>query len=341
MTLTNRFAFAIFGLVLAVAVPAQPPARQGPQRVVLDVVVAPKSGAPVTGLQQQDFTLLDNGVTRPIATFAAFTRESPVEVILVVDAVNTGFQNIATERAQIGTFLKSDGGRLAHPTTLAILTDTGMQMQPDFTSDGNALSASLDQSTIGLRAIRRESDWGAEEQLQISLNAFHTLAAKVAPHPGRKIILWVSPGWPLLSGPNIDFGAKQAQHIYDQVVGLSTILLRGGITIYAIDPLGAGEDVERVNHYEQFLKGVNKPGDVQLGNLALQAFAVESGGLALGPSNDITHFLERCVADTTAYYELSYDPPPPDRRNEVHNLQIKVSQPGLTARTRTLYYSEP
>jgi hypothetical protein len=47
------------------------------------------------------------------------------------------------------------------------------------------------------------------------------------------------------------------------------------------------------------------------------------------------------MADTTAYYELSFNAPPPDRRNQYHTLQIKINQPGLTARTRTGYYAEP
>jgi VWFA-related protein len=243
---------------------------------------------------------------------------------------------------QIDAFLKADGGRLAHPTTLAIFTDNGIRMQPDFTSDGNALSASLDQEAIGLREIRRDSEWGAEDRLQLSLNAFHTLAAQEATRPGRKIILWVSPGWPYLSGPGVELDGKQEQQLFAQVVGLSTILLRGSITVYAIDSLGPGEDVDRTNYYQEYLKGVAKPNQVQLGNLALQVLAVQSGGLAVGPSNDITGLLQRCMADTTAHYELSFDPLPPDRRNgDYHKIDIKVSRPGLTARTRTGYYSQP
>jgi hypothetical protein len=69
--------------------------------------------------------------------------------------------------------------------------------------------------------------------------------------------------------------------------------------------------------------------------------AVQSGGLVLGPGNDIARLLERCMADTAAYYELSFDPPPSERRDEYHSLQIKVTQPGLTARTRNGYYTGP
>ncbi|MGA9246074.1 MAG: VWA domain-containing protein, partial [Silvibacterium sp.] len=40
-----------------------PPTVNG--RIYLDVVVTPKSGPPVAGLQQQDFTLLDNKAPQP------------------------------------------------------------------------------------------------------------------------------------------------------------------------------------------------------------------------------------------------------------------------------------
>jgi VWFA-related protein len=346
MSLPLRFGVLLFGLAACTAAsPAQQAAPLGQpasRKITLDVVVATKSGAPVTGLQKQDFTILDNGVPQPIATFAAIAGQpAPLEVVLLIDAVNTNFQNISFERKQIDNFLKSDGGHLAHPTTLAIFTDTGTQMQQDFSTDGNALSAALDQQTIGLREIRTDSQWAVEERIQISLDALNRLATKEAARPGRKVILWISPGWPLLSSPMVQLDGKQIQQLYSEIANTSTLLRRGGITLYSVDSLGPGENVERTSFYQSFLKPVTKPGQVELGDLGLQVLAVQSGGLALGPGNDITHLIERCMADTAAYYELSFDPPPAEHRNEYHSLQIKVSQPGLTARTRTGYYSEP
>jgi hypothetical protein len=40
-------------------------------RIYLDVVVTPTSGPPVSGLHQQDFTLLDNNVPQVITSFEA------------------------------------------------------------------------------------------------------------------------------------------------------------------------------------------------------------------------------------------------------------------------------
>src|ERR1700734_3047754 len=60
--------------------------QPGDSRIYLDVVVTPKSGPPVSGLQQQDFTILDNKVRQPIASFHALGgSDAPVEGVLVVD----------------------------------------------------------------------------------------------------------------------------------------------------------------------------------------------------------------------------------------------------------------
>lgn len=345
MSLPLRSVFLLLGLSVSTALSSAqpaPPAQPASNRISLDVVVTPKSGPPVSGLQKQDFTILDNGVAQPIVSFAAVGGPSaPLEVVLLIDAVNTTAENISYERKQIEAFLKSDGGRLAHPTSLAIFTDTGTHMQQGFSTDGNALSDALDRQTIALREIRPDSQWAVQERLQLSLDALNQLATKEAARPGRKIILWMSPGWPLLSSPMVDLDGKQMQQLYSQIASTSTLLRRGGITLYSVDSLGPGENVERTNFYQSFLKPVTKPSQVELGDLGLQVLAMQTGGLTLGPGNDLAKLLERCMADAAAYYELSFDPPPSERRNEYHSLQVKVAQPGLIARTRTGYYSGP
>jgi hypothetical protein len=47
------------------------------------------------------------------------------------------------------------------------------------------------------------------------------------------------------------------------------------------------------------------------------------------------------VQDGAIYYEITFEPPKPDGPNEYHELKIKMSQAGLTARTTTGYYGQP
>ncbi len=233
----------LIGSTIAAAQQPAPPAQVGAGRIYLDVVVTPKSGPPVTDLQQQDFTLLDNKAPQTITSFKVVTgREAPIEVVLVVDAVNTTAQIIDSERIQIDKFLRADGGNLLYPIALAVFTDDGIKSVSNFSSDGNALSASLKSNDIGLRDIGRSAGyWGASERLQLSLKALSQLVASLAPRPGRKLILWVSPGWPLLNNPGIQFDSRQQQNFFAMIVGISTDLRLARITLYSINPLGAGE----------------------------------------------------------------------------------------------------
>jgi VWFA-related protein len=311
--------------------------------ISLDVVVTTQSGPPVPGLLQQDFVVLDNKVARPITSFSAHAGpQAPVEVILVVDAVNARYDTVAYERERIEKFLLADGGELTHPLTLAVLTDKGTEIQQGSSRDGKALKEALDHYAIGLRTIGRSTGfYGAEDRLDLSLKALDGLIAREETKPGRKMILWVSPGWPLLSGPGVQLDNKEQQRLFGQVVALSTRLRKARITLYNINPVGTGESLIRADYYKSFLKGVAKPGQVDLGDLGLQVLATQTGGLALTSDNDIAAMLQRAMRDANAYYQISFAAAPGEHFGEYHKLDVQVDKPGLIARTRSGYYAEP
>ena len=325
---------------LPVISPPGASASSGP--ILLDVVVDTKSGQPVPNLAQQDFTLLDNKSPRPITSFKVVTpAKEPVEVILFIDAVNTPFSMVAYVRDQTEKFLKANEGTLAYPTTFAVLTDDGVHFDNGFSTDGNQLSDSLEHHESGLRQITRSSQWGGIERLDISLKALHQVVDSAAKLPGRKIILWISPGWPLLSGPYINVYSKDQQHIFSEVVSFSSQLRQTKVTLYNINPVGANESLMSADYYQTFLKGLAKPNDAQFGNLGLQVLAYQSGGLTLEGNNDVAAQIERCLTDANSWYEIAFEPPPPDKPNEYHHIEVKVDQPGLVVRTRTGYYANP
>jgi len=341
--LSCLFLVTLLCTAAASAQEGRPRAQAGDDKIHLDVVVTPKSGPPVADLQQQDFTVLDNNSPQAIIAFAAVTgRQAPVEVIIVIDAINIDAREIGYERIQIDKFLRGEGGHLAYPVAIVVATDTGAKLAENFSSDGNALGAAMDRDQIGLRDIGRSAGfYGASERLQYSLGALNQLITTEAPRPGRKILLWVSPGWPILSGPNVELDAKQQDQIFGQIVALSTQLRQARITLYSVNPLGAGESVFRGTYYEEFVKGVSKPSQVNLGNLALQVLALQSGGLELDYNNDLAGLLQKCVSDAAPFYEISFAAPAAERPDEYHRIEIKLAKPGLTARTRQGYYAQP
>jgi VWFA-related protein len=336
------YAALLPGIVAASAQQPPPPNTPPNRSIHLDVSVAARSGEPVAGLLQQDFTLLDNNSAQPMTSFKPVSAgQEPVEVILLMDAVNTRFDTVAYEQGEIQKFLRSSG-KLSHPTTIAILTDKGAQIEKGFSTDGNVLSHLLDGYTTGLRNITRSTGyWGATERLQISLTAVRQLTAYAATLPGRKIVLWVSPGWPLLSGVRMELDAKQEDQIFSDVTSMSTQLREARVTLYNINPRGVGESVLRADYYQEFVKGVRKPSETRIGDLGLQVLAVQSGGLALESNNDIANSLKQCLAETESWYEIDLPMPPAERANEYHHIEIKLDKPGLKARTRDGYYAQP
>jgi VWFA-related protein len=342
---------AVFAQSQPGSAPGQAQLQVGPKppsdtanQLVLDVVVTDKAGKPVKGLEQKDFTVLDNGHSQTILSFQATVgapaaadlqpAEPPVKIILLVDEVNTNFSRVSYERNEIKKLLQQNNGALAHPMSMAFFSDAGTEIQNASSRDGNALLAAFDQHETGLRSIRRgEGFYGAVERFQLSLNTLNSLVVKEAQTPGRKIVIWISPGWPLLSGPGIEQSAKQQANLFTTIVALSAAMRAERMTLYNVDPEGA----DAAGGADSFTTTKK----AQTGNVALQVLSLQSGGLVFNASNDIAGQISRCIADAAAFYTLTLDAAKADKPNEYHAIEVKVANPGLAARTRSGYYAQP
>jgi hypothetical protein len=61
----------------------------------------------------------------------------------------------------------------------------------------------------------------------------------------------------------------------------------------------------------------------------------------LNADNDITSLLRKAMADTSAYYQLSFDAPPAEHPDEYHHLQVQLNNSNLVGRTLQGYYAQP
>jgi VWFA-related protein len=334
------FVFASAPFVTPQAQVATNPPSDSAGQMTLHVSVDARSGNPIEGLTAADFTLLDNKKQEPITSFRE-VKNQPSRIVVVLDAVNLPYTEVSFARQQLSQFFSANGGKLAQATTLGVLQDTGMQIQPMFTTDGNALRSSLDHFTIGLRDLPRSTGvYGAEERMQISLTTMRSLIAQL-PKGAPIRIVWVSAGWPLLSGPAVDLNPSKRNGVFAEVVGLVTELRKMQVTVDTVNPLGASQDVATTDYYQSFLHTPRSSRDVELGHLGLQLLAIDSGGLVLNGSNDIASLLQHAVQQTADCYEISFVPAPGEHDNEYHELQLKVNRPGLTAHTTAGYYARP
>ena len=329
--------------------PPAPAPSSAPKTVALHVVVTTKNGKPVSGLKLQDFAVQLDKKPQPILSFqpaeASASAVAPIDTILLIDTVNTRFFHVAYERDQIERFLRQNGGKLAQPTSLVVLTDTSVSVTPQSTQDGNALAGFLRQSEASLRDIGRDAGfYGWIEQFQISTRALQQITTYEASRPGRKLLIWISPGWPLLSGPEVDLTFKDQQNFFHDLVNLSSALRNAQITLSSVDPLGSDDLLGyRTTFYEEFTKGVPVAGKMQIGNLALQVLALQSGGRVLNSNNNVAQLITRAASDAEAFYTITIAPPPAEHKDQYRAVAVTLSpdHPGLAVHTLTGYYDQP
>jgi VWFA-related protein len=313
----------------------------------LDVVVSDAAGKPVTGLQPWDFTLLDNGSPRKILSFRSFDGvavkpDPPVEVILLVDTVNLPFEQTAYVRQELEHFLRKNGGHLTQPVSLFLLTDTGLHVQPRPSMDGNALVDVVHQINGNISTINSAMGSGGYlERVQLSVRQLAAIAENEARKPGRKLLIWLGPGWPMLDRPADGFSERDQRRYFDTIVELSTQLRESRIALYSVAPLDSSVGSGSFNLlYQAFLKGVQSAKQATTGNLALKVLVTQTGGEIMGPSNDLAEQIDRCIADANAFYTISFNPPLAGNADDYHSIKLQV-QAGLTVRTNTGYYNEP
>lgn len=312
------------------------------QTITINVEVTDKSGQHIRGLTASDFTVFDSRQPQKILGFRPLdSKASPpdqVHVVIVLDTINTDFNVVARQREELATFLKQDGGELANPTSIAVLADRGLRLEKASTCDGNVLLAALNKGGSALRIVGRDTGYyGAAERLEMSLNQLGQLAAFESAQPGRKMLLFISPGWPLLPYAADQSDLKQRTWVFNTLVGLTNGLRQGNITLYALDPF----DLGRTNpfYYQSYLKGVAFAKDAEYPNLALQVLAEHSGGEVLTTGRDITDGLNTAVRDANASYELSFESAPGGRVDQYHALQVRLDQPNAAVRTTAGYYA--
>jgi len=130
--------------------------------VLIPALVTDKSGAHVSGLKKEDFTVLENGSERTIATFEEITSDPQLShpknqneftnslgggstrriTLIVLDLINTPFPDQAFLRNQLLKYLSQSLDR-REPTGLFTLDRGGIHVIHDFTSDPSVLMAAL------------------------------------------------------------------------------------------------------------------------------------------------------------------------------------------------------
>jgi VWFA-related protein len=330
--------------------------------LILNVAVTDGAGNPVTDLKQEDFTLSTNGQSQRIASLREVEGGAAaqfVHVLLVLDPLNNSSGAYATELKAVEKFLGASHGQLAWPTSIALVSASGLIVEPSSQNSRAILDLvrslpkdthardrglSLDELNRGIRQWISPDLDNQDHRFQQSLHGLVQLINRQINALGRAIVIWIGPGWPLLTDQGFVQDAPAMQrNLLDGIVDINGGLREAQVTLdmVASPDMLPETGYDRFSYYNAFLQPVKAPADAHAGNLSLPVLASQSGGQVLDRSKDIAGEIAACIADAGSYYVLSFDSSAAAQPDEYRTIEVKVDRPGLVVRANTGYYAEP
>jgi VWFA-related protein len=337
--------------------PSQSPTfRTGIEAVQIDAFVTDERGNPVRDLTVDDFEVIENGVPRPITTFAFV--DIPIEPPLgnagswrpapdvvandgpegrtYLFAVDVSHESIALRtRAFLRRFLEEyfgphdvaavvTGGRglatFGHEVTSSpqLLLDAVGTLQGGNGCGRPTSFVSSPQGPLPMPRINT-NDFGVRERV-FRLRQFTELLAGVP--GGRKTMLYFSNCVGFDMFDVMDYRGGVLSLAAEDAHAAMAAATRGNVVIYPIDPQGLTPQLG--------FESLEKRAD-------LVALAAPTGGFALANSNSFTAAFDRILQENSTYYVLGFNSAYERRDGRLVRLDVRVKRPGLRVRTREGY----
>lgn len=312
------------------AAPSGPTIQVYSRETLVDVTVTDAKGQPIHGLTRSDFTVEEDGRPQTIRSFREFSKDAAMPAplrlppnvytnlqsaagpltVLLFDDINDG--DGIEARWEAAKFIKG----MAPGTQVALiaLADRLTILQGP-TSDpalllkvvNNPVKPYFVQAVACTKQVAL--DWATLDQL-------HQLASYLSGIRGKKNVIWI--------------GNSIANMIFPPPVGCQDwrlplqqtydLLGDAQITVYPLDP-----------------NGVVPMG---LRQLAMQAVAESTGGVAYYENNDLKSIMAKVADLGASYYSISYVPPSLAYDGKFHTIGIKVDRPGIHLVYRKGYSAE-
>jgi VWFA-related protein len=379
--------------------------RADTRLVEVNALVIDKDGHPLEGLTSADFTVLEDGQPQQIDVFAVegsvrppagstTTAAAPGEpgvplpngeysnrvvaraggvTVIVLDRLNTSFEDQKLARDQIVDFLKNIGreDRIA----LYVLQTGTLQILHEFTRDNASLIAALGRYQARTSRSKQASDavpvdlpksgnpaedaefekWLKDTSQQVSAfyirdrvkltaAAFETIASHLSGVRGRKNVVWVSSAFPL----RID-EPHSATTFTAELDQAAKAINGANIAIYAVDArqLNTGFERAALEPTREATHGRAYDADFPKSTFeqdfrhvdTLQSVADSTGGRAFSVLGNIGKGMRQAVEDARLTYMLGYYPKDANWDGAYHTIKVTVNRPGATIRTRRGYYA--
>ena len=342
-------AAVLAGSVLVAGQGPQEPAptfRSSVEAVQLSVIVSDESGNPVAGLREEDFEVLENGVARPITTFAGI--DIPIErtertvarsdvrsndlppgrvYVIALDAMS------ATSALRARHFLRQFVEQHFGPNDSAsvVLTTRGPRDSgQEFTSDPRLLLSAIDKF-----GGDGPDEWDARLRERNFAGDFKALMEYMATlRTGRKAIIYMSEGFPLDAFDVVDqqpswFGLFSGTE--PDFVDALSVATRNNIAVYPVDPRGLTTETTEAESFSTASLDTRT---------RMSALADVTGGFALVGSNNYNTAFERIVRENSTYYILGFNSAVQKPNGRFVSVEVRVKRPGLQVRTYDGYVSQ-
>lgn len=294
--------------------------------------------------------------------------EIPVAVFLLDRNLHL-LQNFSTDRtllrAAVEHALSLSGQELnpmdvrADPDALSRIVEDNPPPPPPVPANGATVGAELlqtrnsaiSQQVQQLQNFEREASTSLiTTRVQITLDAFRSIARHVAGYPGRKNLLWVSSSFPLAIFPDSDFKFAGSGEFQDKFTVLANALSDAKIAVYPMDPAG----LEAQNFYDASNRPsarnasvgtqtsatlIREEGARDSNQETMRHLAAETGGQVCVNNNDLADCVKKAVDDGSTYYELAYYPDSAEWKGEFHHIILKTQRSGVHLSFRQGYYA--
>jgi Ca-activated chloride channel homolog len=253
----------------------------------------------VTDLEEQDFEIFEDGVKQQTTFFSKV--QQPIALAILLDTSASMDTKLETaQEAAIGFARRMRRGDVME----VIDFDGQVNILQTFTGDVNALERAIRQATVN-------GSTSLYNAIYISLKDLQKAHARSAEEIRREAIVVLSDG--------DDTSSLVA---YDEVLDLAK---RSETAIYSIG-LRSNDGPRR---------------DFKEAEFVLRQLSQETGGRVFYPNavSELAKIYEQISQELASQYSIGYVSKNPNRNGAWRRINIRMSRPGMTGRTRQGYYA--
>jgi Ca-activated chloride channel family protein len=298
--MTRRAVASLVALACVVSIPLA--AQQGRFRAGIDLVslnVTVMDGTRyVTGLDETDFEVYEDGVKQSLTIFSRV--QQPIALAILLDTSNSMEDKLATAQEAATGFVR----RMKKNDVIEVIDfNSQVRIPQPFTNDVGALERAIRQTKVN-------GSTSLYNALYVSLKGLKDERAKSSEEIRRQAIVVLSDG---------DDTSSVIE--YEDVLELAK---RSETAIYAIG-------------LRQQESGRGKFKEAEF---VLRQLSQETGGRVFFPTTiaELPKIYEQISEELASQYSMAYSSKNPMRNGAWRRIDVRVTKPGLVARSRRGYY---